>query len=180
MLEYNFSLQFTKSDRILSTATRYVYHMEFDLYRNDGSILFADYTNLQNMDKKTTSVVASGFRSVTGFKQLNSSHVAVVDYASHCIRIVNREDNSNIVRAGVCDIKGFVDGASAKFNGPWSIELDERNPGHLLITDLSNDALRSVDVTSGTVSTVIRTGFNYPTALTWYKTRLLVCNVNYI
>ena len=154
--------------------------MEYDLYRSDGSILFIDKTKLQNIDKKKTTVVASGFSYVSGFKQLNSSHVAVVDRNSHCIKMVNREDNSNIVFAGICGTSEFEDGASAMFNYPSRIELDKRNLDHLLVTDFSNNALRSVDVTSGNVSTIIRTGFNYPTGLAWYKRHLLVCNEQYI
>ena len=154
--------------------------MEFDLYRNDGSVLFTDQDQLKTTKGKTTTVVSAGFGSITGFKQLNYTHVAVVDILRKCVRMVKREDNSNRVLAGTCGTKGLVDGASAKFHDPWSIELDERNPGHLLITEFSNNALRSVDVASGTVSTVTRTGFNSPRGLTWYKTRLLVCNVNYI
>ena len=154
--------------------------MEFDLYRNDGSILFTDKTYLQNMDNQTTAVVVSGFGYARSFRQLNSSHVAVVDRSRHCIKMVNREDNSSIALAGICGTSGFVDGASAKFYLPCSIEVDERNPGHLLITEDYNDALRSVDLSSGNVSTVIRTGFNYPRGLTWYNGRLLVCNERYI
>ena len=154
--------------------------MEFDLYRNDGSILFSDHKKLKTTNGKTTTEVSAGFSAARGFKQLDSSHVAVADYLRNCIRLVNREDNSNNVLSGTCGTKGFVDGASAKFYGPWSMELDERNPGHLLVTDMENRALRSVDVTTGTVSTVIRTGFYQPSGLTWYNGRLLVCNFNYI
>ena len=92
----------------------------------------------------------------------------------------NREDKSKRVLAGECGVSGYVDGVSARFSFPWGVEVDERNPGHLLITDGFNHALRSVDVTSGTVSTVIRTGFYYPRGLTWYNGRLLVVNFNYI
>ena len=92
----------------------------------------------------------------------------------------DREDKSKRVIAGECGVSGYVDGVSARFTNPWGIEVDERNPGHLLVTDRYNDALRSVDVTSGTVSTVIRTGFNAPAGLTWYNGRLLVVNLHYI
>ena len=154
--------------------------MEFDLYTIDGSIMFSDKTKLQKTNAKTTTMVASGFRFVNGFKQLNSSHVAVVDRARHCIKIVNRENSSYTVYVGTCDASGFVDGRSAKFSFPFSVEIDERNPGHLLVTDHRNHALRSFEVTSGAVSTVIKTGFNYPKGLTWYDGHLLVSNNHYI
>ena len=154
--------------------------MELDLYRKDGSILISDRTHLKTTNGKATTEVSARFGYLTGFKQLNSSHIAVVDFLSSCIRMVNREDNSNRVLVGTCGTTGFVDGATAKFYGPRSIELDERNPGHLLVTDVFNHALRSVDVASGTASTVIRTGFNNPRGLAWYKRRLLVTNDHYI
>ena len=69
--------------------------------------------------------------------------------------MLNRKDDSQDLLAGTCGISGFEDGPTAKFSYSWSIEFDERNPGHLLITDYYNNALRSVDVASGTVSTVI-------------------------
>ena len=154
--------------------------MEFDLYRNDGSILFSDGDQLKTSNGSEVPVVTSGFNYIRGFKQLNSTHIVVVDYSDHCIIMYNREDKSKRVIAGKCGVSGYVDGVSARFKYPWGVEVDERNPGHLLITDLGNDALRSVGVASGTVSTVIRTGFRYPRGLTWYNGRLLVVNSNYI
>ena len=153
--------------------------MRSDLYRNDGSILFSHLYKLETTNGKQTSVVISGYRGIAGFKQLNSSHVVIVDHGDHCIIMLKREVNSHVTLAGTCGTSGFEDGPSAKFNRPWGIEFDERNPGHLLITDCYNDALRSVDVTSGIVSTVIRTGLNYPAGLTWYNGRLLVGQFSY-
>ena len=158
--------------------------MELDLYKNDGSILFSDNTILKSSNGESTESLVSTNSLVTGFKQLNSSHVVFVDYSHHCIKMFNREKKSTSVLAGQCgsgsSYYGFVDGASARFKYPWGIELDERNPGHAFITDHYNQALRSVDVTSGIVSTVIGTGFNYPRGLIWYNGHLLVCNNGYI
>ena len=153
--------------------------MELDLHRNDGSILFSNSSQIQTTNGKRTSVVSSGYHHITGFKQLNSSHIVIVDHHDHCIIMLKREDNSHALLAGTCGASGFKDGQLAKFYYPYGVELDMRNPGHLLITDENNNALRSVDVTSGTVSTVIRTGFKSPTGFTWYNGRLLVCNFLY-
>ena len=49
---------------------------------------------LRNTDMNRTIVVVSEFSRVSSFKFL------VVDNINHCIDIVNREDNSNIVFAG--------------------------------------------------------------------------------
>ena len=158
--------------------------MELDLYKNDGSILFADYKTLKSSNGKSTEAVVSSGSQITGFKQLNSSHVVFVEKEYHCIRVYSREKRSfsRLVgqRGTSSKYYGFVDGASAKFYHPYGVESDERNPGHLLVTDQFNHALRSVDVASGIVSTVIRTGFSNPRGLTWYNGSLLVCNVNYI
>ena len=154
--------------------------MELDLHRNDGRILFSDSSQLKKFNGTQTSPLSSSYGEITGFKQLNSTHVVIVAYSYHCIKMINQEDRSNVTLAGTYGASGFEDGSPAKFKGPWGIEVDERNPGHLLVTDYGNNALRSVDVTSATVSTVIKTGFNYPRGLTWYNGRLLVCNQNYI
>ena len=156
--------------------------MEFDLYRNDGSILFSGMKNLYTTDTKTITVVASGFDYILSFKQVNSIHVAVVDINEKRITMVNRKDNSSrVIVDGKqrCDVRWMHD-SDVKSYDPNHVELDERNPGHLIFTDKSNNALRSVDLTSGTVSTVIKTGFNHPRGLTWYNGRLLVCNFHYI
>ena len=66
-----FSLLFNKPETFAST-TSMVYHIESDLYRSDGRILFADATELKTTNGNDTTVVALGFRYATGFKQLNS------------------------------------------------------------------------------------------------------------
>ena len=154
--------------------------MEFDLYRNDGSILFSYVDQLKTSNGSEVAVVLSGFKYIRDFKQLNSTHIVVVDNDKYCITVYNREDKSKRVIAGKCGVYGYVDGVSARFWNLWGVEVDERNPGHLLVTDSDNNALRSVDVASGTVSTIIRTGFNYPRHLAWYNERLLVVSFRYI
>ena len=156
--------------------------MEFDLSRNDGSILFDGERNIYSTDKKTTAVVASGLDYILSFKQVNSTHVAVVESNTNRITMVNRKGNSSIVWVDgdlKCDVKWMHDYDATSYD-PYNVELDERNSGHLLFTDRHNHALRSVDLTSGKVSTVIRTGFFHPRGLTWYNERLLVCNEQYI
>ena len=174
-----FSLQFNKSERF-STASGFIDHMELDLHKNDGSILFTNSTQLQTTNGEQTSVVSSGYRSITGFKQLNSSHVVIVDYSESCLRIFNRLDESQVILAGTCGTPGSKDGPSAKLFFPHSVEFDKRNPGQLLFTEFGSGSLRSVDLTSGTVSTVISAGFNFPRGLTWFNSGLLVYNQHYI
>ena len=175
-----FSLEFKKFE-IIYASSRFVYHIEFDQFRNDGSLLIAEATQLKNVaDGKVTEIVASGFRYITDFRQLNTSSVVVVDRYDHCLKVFNREEKITEVFAGFCRRSGFVDGSSARFSFPNNLEFDEKNPDRLLITEYGNDALRSVDVTNGIVSTVISTGFRSPTGLAWYNGRLLVSNHDYI
>jgi len=49
-----------------------------------------------------------------------------------------------------------------------------------LITDYHNHALRSVDLHTGELSTVINTGFRYPKYLGWADNKLLMSNTHYI
>jgi len=59
---------------------------------------------------------------------------------------------------------------------PYGVQIDIRNPGKLLVTDQFNHALRSVDIETGELSTVIDTGFNQPVGLLWAGKQLLVTN----
>ena len=174
-----FSLHFKSSEDFSSTSHR-VNHMEFDLSRNDGSILFSHREGLKTTDGKKATEVASGFDSVTGFRQLNASHIVLVEHYNHCLKMYNRKDKSAKLFAGKCGLRGHVDGTSAVFGLPWSVVIDERNPGNLLVTEWGNGALRSVAVDSGIVSTVIEDGLLLPKGLAWYNGRLLVCNSGYI
>ena len=173
------SFYFEKLETLVPAAVN-VNHMEIDLYKTDGTILYSDSTQLKTTDGVAISVVASGFKYVSGFKQLNSSHVIVVDSDNDCIKIVNRIDQSRAVLAGTCGASGFIDGTSARFFNPYQVELDERNVGYLLVTDRLNNALRTIEIASGMVGTVIRTGFNNPAGLAWYHGRLLVSNNYYL
>ena len=170
---------FDHVERFASSLT-YVQHMEVDLYKNDGSILYSDVNYLKTTDGKSYKTLFLGFVFVSGFLQITNDKVVVVDNLMHCLRLIDRTSNTNRRLVGTCHGPGFADGKNAKFYHPWDIEFDERNPGNLLVTDFSNGALRSVDVEAGTVSTIIRSGLYIPRGLTWYKGSLLITNNHYI
>ena len=174
-----FSLHFKSSEDFSSTSYG-VNHMEFDLSRNDGSILFSSRNGLKTTNGKKTTEVASGFNSITGFRQLNASHIVLVEHYNDCLKMYNRKDKSTKFFAGACGRHGHVDGSSAVLGAPWSVVIDERNPGNLLVTVSGRSALKSVAVDSGIVSTVIEEGILLPKGLAWYNGRLLVCNSGYI
>jgi len=154
--------------------------MELDKYKNDGSLLLGTSSGLLTTDGQTTSTLVSFL--VPGFTQLNTTHVVLADYISHCIKLLNREDDNIKVMAGSCGTDGYKEGGVGvgQLYFPWGVQIDVRNPGKLLVTDHSNNALRSVDMKTGELSTVINTGFNYPSGLLWAGRQLLVASAHYI
>jgi len=155
--------------------------MELDKYKNDGSLLLSTSSGLKTTDGQTTSTLVSFL--ATGFIQLNTTHVVLVDHISHCIKLLNREDNNIRVMAGSCGTSGNKEGGvgvGQLFN-PGEVQIDIRNPEKLIVIDELNQALRSVDMKTGELSTVINTGFNQPLGLLWAGRQLLVANYdNYI
>jgi len=152
--------------------------MELDRYKNDGSLLLGNGKGLLTTDGQTTSTLVSF--DVTGFTQLNVTHTVLVDRQSHCIKLLTREDNNIRVMAGSCGTGGHKKGGVGvgQLRYPWGVQIDVRNPGKLLVTDEYNSALRSVDMKTGELSTVINTGFSYPRGLQWAGRQLLVANHN--
>jgi len=155
--------------------------MELDKYKNDGRLLLGTGSGLLTTDGQTTSTLVAF--TVTGFTQLNTTHVVLVDFDSHCIKLLAREDNNIRVMAGSCGTSGYKEGGVGvgQLRSPWGIQIDVRNPEKLLVTDQNNNALRSVDMKTGELSTVINTGFSHPLGFLWAGRQLLVVNwQNYI
>lgn len=150
-----------------------VIHMEYDLHRNDGSILYSD-TKLRTTNGNDMSIIASDFASIAQFSQINHTHIAAADCVSMCVRLVNREDNSVRTLAGVYRRRGTWDGKPGNLYYPHSIVKDERTPSNILVGEIY--ALRSIDIGTGTVITVLKGGFVQIRSMTWYWDRLLVCS----
>jgi len=96
--------------------------------------------------------------------------------------MLNREDNRLRDMAGTCDSRGYADGkvGTGMLLQPQSVEIDIRNPGKLLVTDSSNNSLRSVDIDSGELGSLNVTGFNSPKGMMWLNNELLVTNDHYV
>ena len=172
-----------------------IYHLELDLYMNDGFILFSDLRMMKTTDGHLTETIvgttssgyqegkgsAARFNGITGFTQISETNVAIVDHSSHCLRMLNRKTQSTSRLAGVCTTAGNVNGKSGRFNSPWGVVLDPRDPNKLFVTDDSNKALRSVLINTGEISTVI-SGLSSPRGLRWNfdKTSLFITNAHYI
>jgi len=153
--------------------------MELDKYKNDGSLLLGTNFGLLTTDGQTTSTFVSSL--VPGFTQLNTTHVVLADHNSHCIKLLNREDNNINVMAGSCGTRGYKEGGVGvgQLYSPWGVEINVRNPGKLLVTDNDNNALRAVDMKTGELSTVINTGFNHPSGFLWAGRQLLIVNYHH-
>jgi len=120
--------------------------MELDKYKNDGSLLLHTSSGLLTTDGQTTSNLVSV--GSTGFTQLNTTHVVLVDYGNHCIKLLTREDNNIKVMAGSCGTRGYKEGGVGvrQLYHPWGVQIDVRNPGKLVVSEERNHALRSVDM----------------------------------
>jgi len=152
--------------------------MDEDNYRNDGSILIgSDHGFQTTQGSALANLVTSVW--VTGFIQINQTNIALVDHHIHCIKLLDRNDNSTQTLAGTCGSSGYADGivGVGKMFNSYEIQVDVRNPDRLIITNSSNSALRSVDMKTGELSTVIRSGFSHPRGMSWFDQSLLVVNV---
>jgi len=181
-LLYSSRITFKESVKFLGTSSG-VLHMERDLYKRDGSILYSNREHLYTTDGKTTSVLTKiASTDISGFKQLNSTHVVLVAKSRYCLKMLNREDNRLRDMAGTCDSRGYADGkvGTGMLLQPQSVEIDIRNPGKLLVTDSSNNSLRSVDIDSGELGSLNVTGFNSPKGMMWLNNELLVTNDHYV
>jgi sugar lactone lactonase YvrE len=78
----------------------------------------------------------------------------VSDSADHVVVAVDLATNLVTAVAGSPRVAGASDGvgAKARFNGPAGLAADGR--GALYVADLLNDAVRKIDLKSGTVSTI--------------------------
>ena len=181
-----FSLVFEKSEVIYTASINSNFrHFEFDRYIKDGSLL----TGFSYGPRVNTKIVRTGKELsdvvpdndfASSFLQLTPNLLLIVSSFKNCIKIFNREENSTRMFAGVCNSIGFVDGPVGKFHSPESIDWNIKDRRFLLVTDQLNNALRSVEISTGAVSTVVKSGFNWPSGFAWYNGRLLVLNQHYI
>lgn len=147
--------------------------MEPDLYI-DGNILLADYAVLKTGNQNSTEIVAGSIRyntgysegqhtnarftEIRGFSQINATHVMVVDFLNHCVRLVNRLTNQTSPFFGQCTRRGFGrDGLQSRhevfFSGPLSVIKDPRREGIYLLAEEWEDKIRELDITTMSTET---------------------------
>lgn len=97
----------------------------------------------------------------------------------HCINTFNRVNNRSELLAGNCLEPGNSDGESsvARFTFP---QLFIMNPECTSLLGLEGGRLRSININTRQVKTLLRSGLNNPFAMTWDNDVLLVGNYGYI
>lgn len=148
--------------------------MELDL-RHPGNVLYAEnhcLTTLNPSDLRSDKVVGSStlrgyhegiggtarFDVLSGFKQVNATHVVVLDNSNHCVRIVDRTTNRTSTLAGRCWSSGYVDGSfpDARFKLPFQI-IQSDTENRYLIADYGNLVIRELRLENQQVSTLVNT-----------------------
>ena len=133
-------------------------------------MIYTDFHSLKTSDGTTTNVIAgetrgyregvgakAKFKSVTGFVQLSGTRLVVVDSHNHCLRMVERPSGQTSPLHGQCQNSGYADGNPGLFHYPNFIAVDKiSNNNQLLVTDIFNDAIRTVDMIFGFVGNFVR------------------------
>lgn len=159
----------------------FVENMAMDQYM-DGNLLFSDGASLKTTNGVATEIIAgqaaekgyvegSGeaarFSVITGFHQINSDKVAVVDNGNHCLRVVHRLNGQSEPWTGSCTEAGCRDGSDPLFSRPACMIADNQDNSKLLVTEMDNKAVRHVDSTTGDTATFYKdTELSYLWAIT--------------
>ena len=174
----------------------WVYHMEVDL-TNTEELIFSRLSSLYTTDGVSNSLLTGSahqrgykdgdltearFNVTTGFNQLNSTSIVIVDYLNHCLRLVDRYSRSVSTLAGLCETSGNVDGLNTRFYYPRSVIKDPTSDSQILVTDTENHAVRLVNLMTRNTTTLISSGLHLPRGITvdWNGKNLLVMNSNYM
>lgn len=146
--------------------------MEFDefipeniLYTDGGSLKTANQSGSFLITGNATSAwYAEGslpdaiYSSITGFLQWTASTTFVVDYGNHCVRTINRADNTTETLAGKCTQSSNAQG----FRNPYSIIRNQWNKNSVLISDCYNHAIKEYDVINGELRVWLSIGMRFP------------------
>lgn len=137
------------------------YHLEQDM-TNPDQLVISTFESVSTLKKngepsmivggeevgygeKTTAYFNAKFNYITGFRQVNTTHIIVVDKNNHCIRCIRRDTTSTYTLAGNCTKYGFNDGLGkkARFSRPYNI-IDGYYKNEYYLTDTRNDAVRLI------------------------------------
>ena len=159
----------------ISGSSWFVFHKELDRYR-PGFIVYCDKHALMTSDGTTTHLIAGNstqygyregvgaearFDDIGGFTQISEKVVVVADSSNHCMRLVDRTTHNTSVFSGQCASHGYQDGRPGQFYSPHYVVIDKRDNNQLLVTDYNNRTVRTVDVMSQVVGTVVKSDSFY-------------------
>lgn len=196
-----FRLEFGNVTTILNTTSA-VSHIELDKLIH-GNLLLSIERKLHTFNERTEVLSdateptsqflyihigrPATYAHIISFTQVNASHIIVINggdqSSDHCIRMVNRLVTSIAEIAGNCTESGFRDGfgAASRFSSPKNVILDIRNENVVIISDSDNAAIRSFNLVTLEVVTLLKQGLNKPSSLSYdLKGNLLVSNHHYI
>lgn len=124
------------------------------------------------------------FYWISGFAQLNSTAVVLVDFSNHYIRLLDRQSLQTSTFVGECEKAGFRDGVDALFNEPHSIVKDAYFSYTLFLTDWGNDALRLISNSTRNTETLIQPskGLKIPigVSIDFLRQNLLIMNHHFM
>ena len=91
---------------------------------------------------------------------LSGSKLYVSELGNHAIRMIDLASSNAVTTIAGTGVAGFANGAgaSAQFNNPYKIQV---NGTSLYVADYVNNKIRSVDLSTNTVSTLLGNGNNY-------------------
>jgi streptogramin lyase len=116
----------------------------------------------------------------------------VADYNNHAIRYIDLSLGIVKTVAGSLGVSGLTDGVgtAARFNGPAGVTVDV-NDGLIYVTDMLNQAIRRIDPSTWTVTTLAGNGnnngndgigtlaqFNNPMGIAGYQGRFFIADMN--
>ncbi|XP_067940867.1 uncharacterized protein [Watersipora subatra] len=138
----------------------------------DGSSLKKFYfdINSQQPVEQTTLIGESGSRSyregtypeasfnvITGFVQVNWTHIMIVDSNNHCIRFLDQTTNSTSPYAGECQQAGDRSGQAltSQFNQPRQVVI-QFDHIHVFVSDSANRQIKEIDLSTQMVASWVR------------------------
>lgn len=168
---FSFSIVFGNSEQYTTGGvSEAITHMEQDFYKEYSSILFTNYVGIQTTNgMQTTYVLQTNYGKIFSFTQINKTHVVYPNSSQHCIQIFSRKNPTAVtVLGGRCNSNPSV------FNLPNSVIVDQLHPGKVLITDAASNAIKSLDIRTGKVATILSQGINDITKMMWWNDILLI------
>lgn len=138
--------QIRKVERFINTATQQIVTTFAGVKLLNGAHLDA-------------AKASAKFNGPVGIAVAANGDIYVADRANHCIRKISGGNVTTI--AGSAGNSGFVNGTgtAAKFAAPFNVFIDGNS---LLVADYGNSAIRKIDLSDNSVTTLISTGLFGP------------------